>query len=870
MGGSFSATPQPWDWTPSGASTGEYDGEGYLPPGLKPMSTAYDTFHLGGKAAVLGPYAGSQGSNVNNPGIINGALTMLGTGDAFTMASNWGTYDNVYPLAKTATTPSTPTQPVTATTWHSSWRGCSAGGGRKCICTPENYPNCDMSAIRDNTLTLATYDNKEFQYVDNWREGVEKAYDNFTDPGWYDAMQQVNMDETTTYDPCANTSFLEILLPAVAGLAAVLVYRETLAPLMQDMLTGPMDSDLLEASLGLFCFFMTKGSMEAFGEPTPAFKYASYTAIVPAAVVGGRLLGFEAVTRTNIPLSPTEGELLGVVLTGALLLKQQSYLELLLDKGNIAKFVLSAVIWVMRTVSHFLCSLTQDSFEACDNITTFPTARRWDVPSVAGMLTQEVCDREGWDVTDPKAEFVFKGLLTGPGMMAAATEETKTDLYQNVLVNPLGGIYVGRWEQSLGSTPTQVPTYGRGTGLEFGHGTRHGADGLRGWDGDMQISSLDVANSNLYACQKWEVLRNGAQQTQTTGTALVKRNFDSWIGVDDWTEGDPVGSLVEAAYDPNKLAASRLIKGWDTEPDIGLPNDCDVVIAQVLKATSMQERAQWAESALSNPCPDPNMANWLLANATYYYLMIGMDSPTELWLHMTNNDPAACNDPSSTFCQVLSYDLQAITAFCPGGTCNNKGITSFWDLPMPQGMMNTLNAYPPLPNLPKSYFASGPVVLQGLPGSLKEMSCAQLLLCCLGQSVGCPLNATLEDYADAINTYLHSSECGVTCNVVVAAQLYVFLLVIEADQSQNGIGFVLDNLQLMNTWAPPELAAAMQMLYKLEAPSPFASSVAPLFDNLEYNGVDWQSVLWDPQTGYMVIPANWYAGNLQLKYFCYN
>ena len=127
-------------------------------------------------------------------------------------------------------------------------------------------------------------------------------------------------------------------------------------------------------------------------------------------------------------------------------------------------------------------------------------------------------------------------------------------MFDETLVNPLGYIYAGRWTQALGMAPGAQTGYQR-------------SGNIVGWDASVG-GWADNANSNLYSCENWDIMRQGLQQNSAPETQIVKNHFDKWIG--NWEFPEEIGTLVAAAQIPANITAMRNIPGWQTDRSISV------------------------------------------------------------------------------------------------------------------------------------------------------------------------------------------------------------------------------------------------------------------------------------------------------------
>lgn len=562
------------------------------------------------------------------------------------------------------------------------------------LCTPDNFPDCDVNAMRQYAPTMQLFDGKTYNAMDMYSLAIDDAYTKGYVGGGFDAIAAVNENDTSTYDPCDNPSVIETVVPLTAGIAAGTFTSRIILPTFASgktvagfvapvVMTG---SFVAGWSLGL-------AQLRGWQDNSAQYKQAAYAIVIS----GGAVLGAFVADAVNAGPMVQAGVACGVVYLSTTAIPG---VELVLERsGFLTGFLFGLVDVISNGMQRFFCGLTTDSFEACADKGEHPKGRRWDVATVAGKLTDEVCEREGWARDDPRAEFVFRGLVTGPAMMSAAAPGTYS-LFDNQLVNPIGSIYENPWTTTSSTTPTSAPYQ-----WEF-FGT------VAGWDG-AQSGWKDAAGSNLYACQNWDVLRNGAQSNGTPQSAALKDTFDHWIGNDDLET--KVGVLVQAAYDPANISKMRHISGMNA-PAIPYKSSCNDLLQIVLESRTYVDRYHAAQNLLAflqanatATCGATNenaqiWANW---NATFYSNYSNWPATmncTEFWAVADGINPTGAQ---------MGGLLNAVAA----GPNGNFAFTS-WDTEMPAAMVNALNANGPLPGLPSAPFD----VKLGFVGSVLQLT----------------------------------------------------------------------------------------------------------------------------------------------------
>lgn len=672
--GNATSTP-PWEFV-DGPSAANYDAHGYVPPGLTyPTQNSWNTARQ--YPGTMEPADGKPPSYMPNGAVMsNSALRQFGQRVPYPPSAA-SALD--FPAAWIS-------QPV----WG---EGNLPFNQSQTLCTPETFPNCDVNAMRQYAPTMQLFDGKTYNAMDMYSLAIDDAYTKGYVGGGFDALQGTNVADTSTYDPCDNPSVIETVVPLTAGIAAGTFASRIILPAFASgktvagfvapvVMTG---SFVAGWSLGL-------AQLRGWGDNSAEYKQAAYAIVISGGAVAGAFVA-DAVSAGPLVQAGVAG---GVVYLSTTTIPA---VELVLERsGFLTGFLFGLVDVISNGMQRFFCGLTTDTFEACADKGEHPTGRRWDVASVAGELTDEVCGREGWQRDDPRAEFVFRGLVTGPAMMSAASPGTYT-LFDSQLVNPLGSIYENPWQTAFGNANNATNEWQL-------YGT------VAGWDGNTS-NWADAAGSNLYACQNWDVLRNGAQSNGTPQSAALKDTFDHWIGNDDLET--KVGVLVQAAYDPANISKMRHISGMNA-PAIPYKSSCNDLLQIVLESRTYADRYSAAQNLLAflqaNPtatcgATNENAQIWATWNADFYSNYVNWPATmncTEFWEVAYGINTTGAN---------MGALLYAVAA----GPNGNFAFTS-WDTEMPAAMVNALNANGPLPGLPSAPFD----VKLGFVGSVLQLT----------------------------------------------------------------------------------------------------------------------------------------------------
>ncbi len=625
----------PYDRIEGGGEGGDeiYDQWGFKPTQLnKPTQYTWSTVRTDGRPAMKNA---SKGALHFGYGLLNSDLKSFGNYPLFTddqlgyemLANNYSKVQDVYLTVGR--------QP------NNQWMFSPF---KEDICRPENFPYCDMIGMQRSSDVAQLWNDLTISNVDRWKEAVDRAYSESYVNGGFDAMKEVNEKDTTNYDPCAKTGMIAFLVPLILGTISARAYLQLLAPQVNAAVNADAQIAMQLGSAGVG-FFWARASEDIFGPTGLNFERSAQSVTLPIGYAMGNYLAINSVPLENVPPA-----LISLVMAYAM---DSAFTGTLARTMKLSTGIFGGILGLLTALATIIestwCRLTTANFDACMDKGEHPKGRRWDAVSIAGMLTDEVCEKEGWLRDDPKAEFVFHGLLTGPHMMEAATgtAEGQTSIFNITTVNPLGEIY-----------PPQYFQYANPEGTMFYY-----AKNLMGWDG-RAAGWLDVASANMYACQNWDVLRNAAQPGGGPEAQLVKANFDVWTR-----------DLIQAAYEPGAITAMNSIPGWTmgaTDRPIALgpsPQACRDLIEQVYQAETINERAHLTgDISFVTPCADYNIHNWLNGNRLVYK-----------WFSNANNTDmnaffAELTAPDSTMelHQVTQGDPELLSAYLRAASATNQ------------------------------------------------------------------------------------------------------------------------------------------------------------------------------------------------------
>lgn len=835
--GKFS-TVLPWDKTVGPPGDPSYDRQGWIPPGYTQKMDAVGELDEAQRLPPTGTWGVDLSGNVltechgNNygvwqrgnptqPTIIDKGMTLFGSDRIITP---WWFVDNekkhssgagglTGSIFQTLNNSRAQSLVITPDAWIDD----------PTLCTPETYPHCSMQSMQAALpAQLTDYSGQVFNPWDKYQQRVADGYRAFTDPG-FEALKLVNEEDLSDYDPCDDPSMFETLFPLVAAIASAVALQKFGTAVA---LENPQIAAVISVSVPATVFFFSRASIRAYGEDSWDYRMAVRCSLYPlvwygAQSVANQLQNSEWAYSANLSPNSLQWISFGA---GALLLEQLvPSIANALRVANVGRFIFSSFNYAMNAIARFFCLATGGAQEACfaksGDVLEFPTNRRWDVLSIAGKLTQEVCEREGWERDDPRAEFVFRGLTTGPAMMNAGLTTSHTSSYRQELVDPLGDIYGGDRQQS--NAPCNKP-----------NPTLYGFDSVWGWDGGSS-SILDVANSNVFACQNWDVLRNALQRNPPPdGEATqVKTNFDKWVG----NLQNFGGELVTKADDPNNIFAQYKIPGW-RESEAPLGTSWETLMAYTVDAQTFAQRMEYSKQGLQSADLPPAAALWFEANKkAYQYLAAAAETGTTPTMSgfaafvVALNLPVNCETNDLT----LPAFMWAVTAL-PSNNNLPRQLGDFWNQLIPSELLLALDVCPPAPGLPHGNFgrilepisapvSTGPTRNDECPNTIRELQ----------------LNGTtVQNVYDVIweDVFSKSTICS-DCSRVELAILYAMALFAECRMTPQkdgdvmmGYGMFLAALHQLG-WSQAARAAALLYVINTAFMNPLMKAEVSGFQN---------------------------------------
>lgn len=412
----------PWQGGP-----GSQDHWGFLPKGIHAgnpppqhfWSQYY--FHGGGAASYKSSYGVVSNPNgtVRHKGISTDIMGMfapnlLVTGDNTTqefnvVASNKGT----------------------ATTWtnnpHASFgmvfAGCEKDGQSGCYdrsraCSALNYPWCNMTGMRQNAPTaISTWDNptESFNLIDRYRIMVDNLAQAYS-TGGFEELSAVNKVDPVAVDPCAGSGkgILGRIIPTLAALGIVIVMDIVVDPILPITPDGfPKMALSLVPAITVYNLTSYNFARNLFGEDSDNAKWYRDMSLYSLLSGGGFFLG--SYGAQILEMGTVEQLLGGLGVGWALTYFLWTPAQVIFVSNTwLGGAVFQLVDWLTSGFHWLICkagNAFMSPLPPCYDNYVNATARVWDYPSLAAMLTDNVRAQEGWTRSDPRSVYVFKGLL---------------------------------------------------------------------------------------------------------------------------------------------------------------------------------------------------------------------------------------------------------------------------------------------------------------------------------------------------------------------------------------------------------------------------------------------------------------------------
>jgi len=459
------------------------------------------------------------------------------------------------------------------------------------VCTPLNYPNCSLKTFRQKdpfiqqwsakpfigTLSVPANwsgDGPELQFqlpgpapggqksmMDRWLDSIDLIVHNYK-AGLYDSLKDVNSKDTSNWDPCDQPGILESFFPVVTAIftAGVMRYLD-----IQGVLGEPA-AGLVTLNVALFGYHVgkysfVKGDDIFTGENKEVIealeKDMAKDLLRAGAIASGLTLGPPLADNLNVDNVTAVQVGLGI---GTYLLLQNAMEDFLIQQiqmQGVFAFPVFFLFGLFKGIRKFFCHVGNWGQQACFGgegsaaRKEFPDARLWDVASMAIMLTDEALTDTLWTRDSPEAEFILRGMLTGPAMMYAGADPTTEPigLYASHMVNPIGlimPIEAGAATLNVGDQVQNLPT----NRYEAKVGSWTGAD----YDTTSWGTLLLHAR---YGCNNFRVILEGTEEepdpTMKAVDQRVSQTLKSWMD-----------ALITAASNPSNIQKQGEIPGLES------------------------------------------------------------------------------------------------------------------------------------------------------------------------------------------------------------------------------------------------------------------------------------------------------------------
>jgi len=501
----------------------------------------------------------------------------------------------------------------------SQWLNPTTGG----YCNPFTYPSCDMTLMRNTGgSSVQMWDGSTpIDTTDRWAEKVDvltREYLNGDYDWLFKGIHNVNMADTRNHSTCDSTGLdMGQLLGIAAAVVAVVAANFFTADIPEVEIGTRVSASV---ALGGMAYYYIRYSASVFDAPEHAI-FLDRAGLTFGVGIGATVGGFV-------------GSLLGYQLMGNVVGGGVGYLTItpivigfLPTLTGISSYVISTITWMTsnftKAISWIDCKITAMAYTAAqdpawnhawtsdDKTHTGNKPRRWDTPSIAVMIVEEA-KTKGLITTPAQAEFMFRGLLTGPALMMAGSVTTPAD----------------RWDGASGKTIYEVAAGGVNPLGELapyqwnfdGLTGNYSLDQYYGADGSYDTLTNQIGNQDYWACQSWDVIRNHPGSDY----ALFNSNIDKWMH-----------ALAAKATLPY-LNQQELIPGWKSH--VIEANPCDEVRELYRSANvsaifpTLQALAANAVSvvqASKTPCDLSPYTAFVYSDVVAYWLAI-KDQPTAL------------------------------------------------------------------------------------------------------------------------------------------------------------------------------------------------------------------------------------------------
>lgn len=561
-----------------GADTDQF---GYLPKGSTTTTQSHwAQVNLDGRESFFNPVILSDGSRAN--GIPYDGMALI---------APWGIFDqsdlpqgqyytkvqgNVYPKVWE------PTPKPSSLTGRQAIVDAT-GINDPLMCNPWSYPYCNMTATKTHAIDYAVWTKPEerINWMERWSTGVQKSAASYSQ-GDYAYLHETNNLAPQDINPCWGTDGLVArALPALAG-GAMMIFINLVGEGLVPVALEALPRFLLTAVPGVGVYYIFEYDLQRslWG---PNDQQADKTLDNAATVIsggggalGGAIVG-QVLSEGGSEFLPWVGAAGGGFL-GYWVLQSpvRRFIAVNTFVGSIFVKTLNAVT---STVGGVLCSVDKALIphrNLCVNPDVNPYARRWDAAAVAAMITDEVCEEQGWQRSDPRAEFVFRGLMTGWHMAYAFGD------HSNAKIGYLG------WNGSSQGTDDKGPGTGQNPMGEVDPYWIVGQPDAR-WQ-NKQYYHYVADTLNVNACMPWDQLGAAVPSWDAWKKSMKEALVDTVTQdpsalqkqdhIFDFNSSDPKDRVTKAGYpmpppitfDPSNASTLLSDMWWMAHPN-QIPKD---------------------------------------------------------------------------------------------------------------------------------------------------------------------------------------------------------------------------------------------------------------------------------------------------------
>jgi len=393
---------------------------------------------------------------------------------------------------------------------------------------------------------------------------IEASWQHYSSGGT-DYLYHVNDKDTTMWDPCKNAGKMsdEYVRGAIALIftVGIRIVQFVFIPETAELVNMAGEIALTVAPLATGWYW--SGALMTDGED----KVHNANMAAASLLYGGGILGAGVVGKLldmdNVLVTTALGAAAGYALDSAF----GSYVATVLSSsGFLTKYVLKLISWIVGMGQKVKCVFNFNEALIClapeenagDLLHMQSNTRRWDVPSVAAMLTDEALiklghpgERSSW-----QAEFIYRGLIMSPITVLMGIDpfyakgklaSNDNNPYTNMLINPIGEI------APIG--------YSAKSSLNSESGQSFQPDALLSWGNESAFTtgwfswgeSDAVKGCNQTSCQNWDVMRNNKYGNATGSTQIAEAGAQIKTNLDN-----AVDTLVKNCTHENYLAIKKI------------------------------------------------------------------------------------------------------------------------------------------------------------------------------------------------------------------------------------------------------------------------------------------------------------------------